>query len=100
MTRRAPLALIAGASLDPERLLWQPGRKLISIPKPVVVHWNTGPIMTDRFGISSDFVFRAPRLTYTLRPSGRIAFQRLSSLPNITTQMGGATSCGSPANLG
>ncbi len=27
-------AAIAGATLDPERLLWEPGKKLISIPKP------------------------------------------------------------------
>ena len=26
--------LLAGAALDPERLLWVPGKKLISIPKP------------------------------------------------------------------
>jgi len=28
-------AAIAGATLDPERLLWEPGKKLISIP-PIV----------------------------------------------------------------
>ena len=33
MTRRALFALAAAALLDPERLLWKPG-KLISIPKP------------------------------------------------------------------
>lgn len=33
MTRRALLAVLAGAALDPERLLWQPG-KFISIPRP------------------------------------------------------------------
>lgn len=42
MNRRAFLAALAGgvaagASLDPERLLWVPGRKLISIPKPQVL---------------------------------------------------------------
>lgn len=26
--------LIGGSALDPERLLWVPGKKLISIPKP------------------------------------------------------------------
>ncbi len=30
-------AAITGATVDPERLLWVPGKKLISIPKPVVV---------------------------------------------------------------
>jgi hypothetical protein len=34
MNRRGFLAaLIGGATLDPERLLWRPGAKLISIPK-------------------------------------------------------------------
>jgi hypothetical protein len=33
VNRRGFLAMLAGASLDPERLLWKPG-KLISIPKP------------------------------------------------------------------
>lgn len=40
MNRRAFLSLIAtglAATTDPERLLWQPGRKLISIPKPCLV---------------------------------------------------------------
>lgn len=32
MTRRALLAMLASASGDPERLLWKPGRKLISVP--------------------------------------------------------------------
>ena len=34
MTRRALMAAIAGAALDPDRLLWRPGAKLISIPAP------------------------------------------------------------------
>jgi hypothetical protein len=32
MKRRGFLAALGGAALDPERLLWIPGRKLISIP--------------------------------------------------------------------
>jgi hypothetical protein len=32
MKRRGFLAALAGTALDPERLLWIPGRKLISIP--------------------------------------------------------------------
>lgn len=35
MNRRAFLALAAAASFDPERLLWHPGARLISIPKPL-----------------------------------------------------------------
>ncbi len=30
-------AAIAGATLDPERLLWEPGKRLISIPTPRLV---------------------------------------------------------------
>jgi hypothetical protein len=41
MTRRSLIGLLAGAVLDPERLLWQPG-KLISIPKKLVVGWDPG----------------------------------------------------------
>lgn len=33
MNRRGFLTMLAGATLDPERLLWTPGRKLISIPR-------------------------------------------------------------------
>src|SRR5262249_45521890 len=39
MNRRAFLAALAGATLDPERLLWVPGKKLISIP-PARVKFN------------------------------------------------------------
>lgn len=44
MNRRAFFAALAGAaaaSSDPERALWVPGRKLISIPAPRPVY--TGP---------------------------------------------------------
>ncbi len=35
MNRRGFLgAIIAGLAFDPERLLWVPGKKLISVPKP------------------------------------------------------------------
>lgn len=35
MNRRSFLAALAGAFVaDPERLLWVPGKKMISIPKP------------------------------------------------------------------
>ena len=33
LTRRALLSMLALAALDPERLLWRPGRKLILIPR-------------------------------------------------------------------
>lgn len=34
LSRRGLLVALAGAALDPERLFWRPGAKLISIPKP------------------------------------------------------------------
>lgn len=47
MNRRAFFGALAGlaatATLDPERLLWVPGRKLISIPTPVVYRYLTYP---------------------------------------------------------
>lgn len=33
MTRRTLLAMLTGATLDPERALWVPGKRHISIPK-------------------------------------------------------------------
>lgn len=39
MNRRGFLGMIAAglaAAVDPERLLWEPGRKLISVPKPTL----------------------------------------------------------------
>jgi hypothetical protein len=50
-------AIAAGATLDPDRLLWVQGKKLISIPMPVVPvpveiqastfsAWNVGDILT------------------------------------------------------
>jgi hypothetical protein len=34
MNRRSLLGSLAGFALDPERLLWRPGQRLISIPAP------------------------------------------------------------------
>jgi len=39
-------AIAAGATLDPERLLWRPGAKLISIPAPPRVLLNVGDVFT------------------------------------------------------
>lgn len=33
-------AALAGATLDPERLLWRPGAKVISIARPIVQRWS------------------------------------------------------------
>lgn len=37
VNRRGFLAALAGLTLDPERALWVPGKKLISIPAPAKV---------------------------------------------------------------
>lgn len=50
MNRRGFLSLFgavaAAAALDPERLLWVPGAKVISIPKPRVITFEPGDIIT------------------------------------------------------
>jgi hypothetical protein len=38
MTRRALLSLLALAAVDPERLIWTPGKRLISIPATLLSH--------------------------------------------------------------
>ena len=35
-SRRSLLAILSAAAVDPERLLWEPGKKLIFIPKPQI----------------------------------------------------------------
>lgn len=39
------MAVVFGLQLDPERLLWTPAKKLISIPKPILPHYY-GPLLT------------------------------------------------------
>lgn len=49
MNRRLFLgSLLAAFALDPEKLLWRPGAKLISIPKPPIVACvlNVGDVFT------------------------------------------------------
>ena len=52
MNRRGFLSVLAAglaAAVDPERAIWVPGRKLISIPKPqplVQIYFNVGDIFT------------------------------------------------------
>src|SRR5690242_9575898 len=40
MNRRAFLAAIAAGAVDPERLLWRPGARLISIARPSLHGWE------------------------------------------------------------
>lgn len=46
LTRRGLLGLLGAAALDPERLLWVPGSKLISVPRRVGP-WTFGPMVGD-----------------------------------------------------
>lgn len=47
---RAALAVGMAAAIDPERLLWEPGKKLISIPKPQpLVGWMGGASVESRY---------------------------------------------------
>lgn len=49
MNRRQLLKMLAGAMvMDPERLLWVPGKKMISIPAPLSLQWVRD---TDAFNI-------------------------------------------------
>ena len=56
MTRRALFASLAAAFvLDPERLLWKPGAKLISVPAPVPPFLAVGDIVTFK-GVPGRFI--------------------------------------------
>jgi hypothetical protein len=66
---------IAGASLDPEQLLWTPGRKLISIPSIVEPPWICPNLLTKETlkAMERSFVFhptaflvRGPRIGDTV----------------------------------
>jgi len=57
VNRRGFLATLgAGLALNPERLLWVPGKKLISIPKPISTQgWTVSDSVT-----VTEFWFRIP----------------------------------------
>ena len=46
MTRRSLFALAAAFALDPERALWVPGSRLVSVPKPRMPDRWLGPLPT------------------------------------------------------
>jgi hypothetical protein len=55
LNRRSFLAILAaGLALDPERMLWLPGKKLISIPKPRLAY----DVRTQKF-LTTDIVIEA-----------------------------------------
>jgi hypothetical protein len=63
MNRRAFFGLIGAglaAAADPERLLWVPGRKLISIPKPYGTMRSEGSHYVSLSGITWDGIADGP----------------------------------------
>jgi hypothetical protein len=52
-SRRAFLGLLAGAALDPERLLWRPGAKLISIPPAPAPPFLLSPEIFERLTLEA-----------------------------------------------
>lgn len=59
-SRRGFLASVAAAlTLDPERALWVPGKKLISIPKPIAFDPTFVPKL-------EEFITRYPRAFWPL----------------------------------
>ncbi len=61
------LGIAATATLDPERLLWVPGKKLTSIPKPRVV--------------SLDYDWAVVQQTWTKLMDGRILYREYFRQP-------------------
>lgn len=78
MTRRALFGLMAAAALDPEKLLWVPGKKLISIPKP-------GPKLGDESWVRVTYcdeqtsVITAGRFPLILQHRGQTVFLKWQS---------------------
>lgn len=64
--------LLAGSVLDPERLLWVPGRKMISIPESIVFHPNLSELddyVKNHFSPAlADLFFTQSPLFERLRP--------------------------------
>jgi hypothetical protein len=100
MTRRSLLSLFAAAPLvaaiDPEKLLWVPGRKLISIPKPRPVELcskGLRPFATLPdpciLWVVGERLFAATRdATYEVKPSGELLpfhpeRERFVLIPNV-----------------
>jgi hypothetical protein len=65
ITRRSLLGMLAaGFVVDPERLLWVPGRKLISIPEPPII--PAGHLYCDACQLIRAAVRRAPFYTASI----------------------------------
>ncbi len=60
-------AVAATAALDPERLLWIPGKRLISIPEPVFHGWAT----PEFFSLGDIITFDRDPTRYVVTAAGR-----------------------------
>jgi hypothetical protein len=69
-------ATLAGAALDPEKLLWEPGKKLISIPNPVFADAGLR-----YFGLMLDLSQQNPRNLITLVNISSFPKRAISSRP-------------------
>ena len=67
-------ALLAGAVLDPEKLLWRQGEKLISIPAPRA--------LPDLYDLEYYYYYTLDSMTRIWVPTGRRIFVRSASGSN------------------
>jgi hypothetical protein len=79
-------AIAATATLDPERLLWVPGKKLISIPPPVrsfIGDWTVCITAGPSFAVGDVLTFGSEpddRYMVTAAYLNRVWLQRLSGI--------------------
>jgi hypothetical protein len=92
LTRRGIFGLLAGAAFDHERLLWKPGKKLFSIPKPLdCSRWRR---LLEQGVYSINEVRAMAELTplpdgdaHFVAASGEITKSQLEGLPFITVSL-------------
>ncbi len=82
MNRRGFLGALIGAvgglTLDSERLLWVPGKKLISIPSPIIT-----TLGTYRAKIGDTVIVRMP-MKFIARPGVELWWDHMESFERLT----------------
>jgi hypothetical protein len=77
MTRRGILgALLGAATMDPERLLWVPGKRVISIPKPIANSYGVPEV----YWVSLDEYVRSRRRLEIMRYRGTHVIVKIPEL--------------------